>query len=721
MATRADASAESVGHAPQQVMSSTQTLEGELSGPNYGHGSAAPPREEEHRPQTIETSLANGVGPTLPIPGNVEGGTVLDGNQQERARDRGTAREVRIVTEPAQQRMNHDPLAGETGIAASVHESAAPERDGTLYDESGTALFDRFNPSPLPGQSPVMGQVGGSSRSSTWFGRLGEYIQRRVEVTAWSSPHHQGGNPGTAWLRPEVPHESPAVAMPPASHGGRHADSASSGSAGISAEMVQAEVSRQLEYAVGDIMDRLQTERQRTLEAVSEAQRLRQQLQRQEAQTELMQLPSAGLPPGAGPCLGELRGCGAQPGVSTDQPLPGPPRPTVMQVPLPLRDTERGSGLASGDQGFGGFQGNLSAVRPPLPMLDDVQNVGSGAQPGVSADQPLPGPQSPPPMASSRTRSQSPLGPKAFFQGLFGLGGSGREGHSQESRPTAVYRDDQTPHLPRPPHVPPPAQPLPPAPGPPAAPATSEANLLATLAKGIESLLAQQSTGKSDRPETVKPGITELPSLPEYQLQTGSIDLLNWITHIGPIMQDLSDTSAAWWTTIMKDVSAWYNQYSSAAPLARLQLRPQPSPELTRPEWARVERRATAMMLSAVPRGVRDEVIAHGQVSSLVLLCKLYAMYQPGNLQEKALVLRMLEQPDECSSAQEAVDGLRRWNLWRRRAMSIGIAEPDASVLLKGLDRITGPIVRANHELSFRVSLIRSTLQVDVRPREGIS
>ena len=48
--------------------------------------------------------------------------------------------------------------------------------------------------------------------------------------------------------------------------------------------------------------------------------------------------------------------------------------------------------------------------------------------------------------------------------------------------------------------------------------------------------------------------------------------------------------------------------------------------------------------------------------------------------------------------------------------MSIGMAEPDASVLLKGLDKITGPIVRANHELSFRVSLIRSTLQVDVSP-----
>ncbi|CAE7671920.1 GIP [Symbiodinium sp. CCMP2592] len=395
---------------------------------------------------------------------------------------RSGPRIARIMTEPEQEYADHDPPTRGTGPAASVHESAAPERDGTLYDESGTALFDRFSPSPLPGQSPVVGHAGGSSRS-TWFGRLGDYIQRRVEVTAWSSPPNAGGNPGTAWPRPEG---AAALVAQPA----RHADSASSGSAGFSAEMVQAEVARQLENAVGDIMDRLQAERQRTMEATSEAQRLRQQLEWHEAQMEQ--------------------------------------RRVVLEFNREFP------------------QINLYLVREFNPEFPQINLY------------------------------------LAFFH--------------------------------------------------------------------------------------------------------------------GPITQDLSHTSAARWTTIMKDVSTWYHQYSSAAPLARLQLRPQASPELTRPEWARVERRATAMMLSAVPRGVRDEVIAHGQVTSLVLLCKLYAMYQPGNLQEKALVLKMLEQ---------------------RRAMSIGIAEPDASVLLKGLDRITGPIVRANHELSFRVSLIRSTLQVDVSPSSG--
>ena len=79
-------------------------------------------------------------------------------------------------------------------------------------------------------------------------------------------------------------------------------------------------------------------------------------------------------------------------------------------------------------------------------------------------------------------------------------------------------------------------------------------------------------------------------------------------------------------------------------------------------------------------------------------------------------MLRMLEQPEECTTALQAVEGLRRWSLWRRRVASLGMAEPDASVLVRGLDKMTAPIIKGSGELAFRVSLIRSTLQVDVSP-----
>ncbi|CAE7267533.1 unnamed protein product [Symbiodinium sp. CCMP2592] len=229
-------------------------------------------------------------------------------------------------------------------------------------------------------------------------------------------------------------------------------------------------------------------------------------------------------------------------------------------------------------------------------------------------------------------------------------------------------------------------------------------------------LVLWYKSGRADRPETVKPGITQLPMLPEYRPATGSIDLLNWLTHIEPIMQDLSDTSSSWWRATLQDAATWYAQYSAAPPLLRLQLKPIASTGHDRPEWTRVERRATAMILSAIPGTVKDEAISAGTITTLTLLCKLYTVYQPGNLQEKALILQQLERPEPCASAHAAVEGLRKWTLWRRRVEAVGIAEPDASVLVQGLDQITSQVVKGNSELSFRVSLIRSSLQVDVCP-----
>ncbi|CAE7659172.1 unnamed protein product [Symbiodinium necroappetens] len=235
------------------------------------------------------------------------------------------------------------------------------------------------------------------------------------------------------------------------------------------------------------------------------------------------------------------------------------------------------------------------------------------------------------------------------------------------------------------------------------------------MAKGIESLLMSQGA-RGDRPETVKPGITELPVLPPYTPETGSIDLINWVTHITPIMEDLSDSSSLWWSDTLREVMLWYSKYSVATPLERIQLLPVVSSSASKPEWARVERRATAMMLTAIPASLKEEVIAAGGVNTLNLLAKLFSTYQPGNRQEKALVLANLERPGECQDAATAVEALRKWALWRKCAMAIGITEPDSSVLLQGLDRICSAVVRADPELAFRVSLIQSTLQVDVNP-----
>jgi hypothetical protein len=118
----------------------------------------------------------------------------------------------------------------------------------------------------------------------------------------------------------------------------------------------------------------------------------------------------------------------------------------------------------------------------------------------------------------------------------------------------------------------------------------------------------------------------------------------------------------------------------------------------------------------AVPEGQREELISAKRLSAMSIVCQLLVTYQPGGLAEKELILRSLEAPPESTTLVEAVQSLRRWSRWRRRAADLQISEPDPFLLLKGLNRIIRKPLEANRDLSFRISLARSTLQVDSTP-----
>ena len=118
----------------------------------------------------------------------------------------------------------------------------------------------------------------------------------------------------------------------------------------------------------------------------------------------------------------------------------------------------------------------------------------------------------------------------------------------------------------------------------------------------------------------------------------------------------------------------------------------------------------------AVPEGQREDLISSKRLSALGIVCQLLVIYQPGGLAEKELILRSLEQPAETTGLPEAVQSLRKWMRWRRRASDLKISEPDPFILLKGLNRIIRKPLEAHRDLSFRISLARSTLQVDATP-----
>ena len=164
----------------------------------------------------------------------------------------------------------------------------------------------------------------------------------------------------------------------------------------------------------------------------------------------------------------------------------------------------------------------------------------------------------------------------------------------------------------------------------------------------------------------------------------------------------------------MAEASDWYLKHLQ--PLDRINHEPKPSEDLNKAKWSRLERRASTMLLMALPEGQREELISSKRLTALKIVCQLLTAYQPGGLAEKELILRQLESRAESQTLSEAVQSLRRWSRWRRRAGELGVMEPDPFLLLKGLNRIIKRPLETNKGLNFRVSLARSTLQVDATP-----
>lgn len=122
------------------------------------------------------------------------------------------------------------------------------------------------------------------------------------------------------------------------------------------------------------------------------------------------------------------------------------------------------------------------------------------------------------------------------------------------------------------------------------------------------------------------------------------------------------------------------------------------------------------MLLMGIPESQREELIATKQITAMGIICRLFNIYQPGGLAEKEVILRALESPVEANNLTEAVCGIRKWMRWRSRAKELGVSEPDASILLRGLGKIMGKPLEAHRELNFRINLTRSMLQVDSTP-----
>ena len=223
---------------------------------------------------------------------------------------------------------------------------------------------------------------------------------------------------------------------------------------------------------------------------------------------------------------------------------------------------------------------------------------------------------------------------------------------------------------------------------------------------------------KEDGVEKVSTGITEFPQLPEWDAQEAPLKMGDWVTVLGPLVADMSDTADEWWALMLREVNSWYQEYLALSPLDRAGHLPEPPTTLKNPRWRRLERRVAGLMVKALPDAQREEMISRKCLTTFGILTTLQVSYQPGGLGEKRTLLKNPEEPQEAGSAGEAVTILRKWLRWRHRANEIHATEPDPAVLMKGLTRLVQKVLDSHQELRFRISLARSTLLVDSTPNK---
>ena len=198
----------------------------------------------------------------------------------------------------------------------------------------------------------------------------------------------------------------------------------------------------------------------------------------------------------------------------------------------------------------------------------------------------------------------------------------------------------------------------------------------------------------------------ELPALGE--VKEGELGLLvvgDWLMLISPVMKDLTVSSGAWWDQVLAVAAEAYAQWLQADPLQRLHIRPR-AVEDDGGRWSRVAQRAQAMLVAALPPGLKAEVLAERAATAWEILFRVFEGWRRDHNSSERVP----------TTLSEVVDGVRTWKRWLARTRELKVAIPDATLLVGALDRFVGMVTKHSGQAMFRLNAARAGLRVDVAP-----
>ena len=220
------------------------------------------------------------------------------------------------------------------------------------------------------------------------------------------------------------------------------------------------------------------------------------------------------------------------------------------------------------------------------------------------------------------------------------------------------------------------------------------------------------SRGADDRDLKAIP--ISLPPLPSPDGRDASLEAGDWLIQLEPLIGDLSRNASMWWRQVKQATFQKYSQWLHAEPLVRLKIGA-PEPCDLPQGYDRLDQRVTSLMMQAVPKCIKDEVVATRALSTAGILFKIYRVYQPGGLGERSKLLADLTSASKTSTASEVVTALRLWKRKASRATELSAQLPDP-LLIRTLDDTAKPVIEGSAQAAFRIQSFRMQHALDVRP-----
>ena len=227
----------------------------------------------------------------------------------------------------------------------------------------------------------------------------------------------------------------------------------------------------------------------------------------------------------------------------------------------------------------------------------------------------------------------------------------------------------------------------------------------------VENNEKKKSSEESDQ---LKSATIVLPTLAVVGADAG-LQCGDWMAQLRPLMGDLATTALDWWDSVVQEVNTKYQVWLAASPLERLNaMHPEEKIYNTSVARQRMDLRASALLMAALPQSLKEELVASRHLTSGHILYRILQTYQPGGAMERSTTLAELTGLKPAKEAREAVDKLRKWKRHKQRAQELQVTLPDTSLLVKSLSTLVNQILGACPQANFRVNVYRMASRVEI-------